>query len=61
LNLETDGTITPAAAINYAAKILIDHFSLLFKEEPIIEKLAEKKISKEKTKKTKKTTKKSKK
>jgi len=61
LNLETDGTITPAAAINYSAKILIDHFSLLFKEEPIIEKQTEKKTSKEKTKKTKKTTKKSKK
>ena len=61
LNLETDGTITPAAAINYSAKILIDHFSLLFKEEPIIEKPAEKKTSKEKTKKAKKTTKKSKK
>jgi len=61
LNLETDGTITPAAAINYAAKILIDHFSLLFKEEPIIEKSAEKKAEKTKAKKAKKTAKKVKK
>ena len=33
LNIETDGTITPESALNTAAKILIDHFSLLYKEE----------------------------
>jgi len=65
LTLETDGTITPDEAINYAAKILIDHFSLLHKEEkkPL---LAEEKKPREKkktveVKTTKKTVKKAKK
>jgi len=59
LHLQTDGTITPAAAINYAAKILIDHFTLLFKEETKIEKTAKEektpKVKKTKAKKAKKT------
>lgn len=66
LNLETDGTITPEEAINYSSKILIDHFSLLYKEEkPKEEKkepAKEKKVTAKKTTKTtKKTTKKTKK
>ena len=33
LTIETDGTISPEEALNFAAKTLIDHFSLLYKEE----------------------------
>ena len=69
LNLETDGTMTPEEAINYATKILIDHFSLLYKEEkpgsakagpktekkePTKKKTTTKKTAKKTTKKTKK-------
>jgi len=65
MTLETDGTITPNEAINDAAKILIDHFSLLYKEgkkpaESMEEKTAAKKVAKKKTA-AKKTTKKAKK
>ncbi|MCX6740362.1 MAG: DNA-directed RNA polymerase subunit alpha [Candidatus Parcubacteria bacterium] len=33
LIVKTDGTITPEYAINYAVKILLDHFNLLYKGE----------------------------
>lgn len=33
LKIETDGTITPKEAANQAAKILLDHFSILLEEE----------------------------
>lgn len=33
LNVETDGTIEPEEAINYAVKVLMDHFSLIYKDE----------------------------
>jgi len=60
MNLETDGTITPEQAVNYSAKILIDHFSLLYKENiKIDEQKPEAEV--EETKKAKKATKKSKK
>lgn len=48
LKIETDGSITPAEAINEAVKILIDHFSVLYKED-----LPEKKLKKQKLKKPK--------
>jgi DNA-directed RNA polymerase subunit alpha len=55
LNLETDGTITPEETINYGTKILIDHFSLLYKEKSPKEKKATKKTTtKKNTQKTKK-------
>lgn len=62
LTIETDGTITPEYAINYATKILIDHFSLLYKEDmvadekPAVSEKGSKKKStaKKSTKKTKK-------
>ncbi len=62
MTLETDGTISPDEAINYAAKILIDHFSLLYKEKmpEAKEKSEETKAAKKKTT-VKKTTKKAKK
>ncbi|MBD3359875.1 MAG: DNA-directed RNA polymerase subunit alpha [Candidatus Buchananbacteria bacterium] len=49
LNLETDGTITPEEAINAGTKILIDHFSLLYKEEETKEKKETKKTTTKKT------------
>jgi len=50
VTIETDGTISPEDAINDSTKILIDHFSLLYKEKPAT-----------KTKEVKKTAKKTKK
>jgi len=40
LNLETDGTISPEESITFAAKLLIDHFSILASQfsTPAIEK-----------------------
>ncbi|MBN1325906.1 DNA-directed RNA polymerase subunit alpha [Candidatus Falkowbacteria bacterium] len=35
MNIKTDGTITPSYAINFAAKLLIDHFSLVTNEQNI--------------------------
>ncbi len=65
LNLETDGTMSPQETLNIAAKILIDHFSLVIKDVPIVEKKeveGEKKTKAKTPKKTaKKTVKKSKK
>jgi len=50
LNLQTDGTITPEESINFAAKILIDHFTLLANESKTKaeEKKAEAKTEEEK-------------
>lgn len=55
LTIETDGTIDPEIAINQATKILIDHFSLLYKEEKVAaagegEPVEKKKKSKKKVK-----------
>jgi DNA-directed RNA polymerase subunit alpha len=33
MTVKTDGTISPEHAINYAVKILLDHFNLLYKPE----------------------------
>lgn len=33
LDIKTDGTISPTYALNYAVKILLDHFNLLYKGE----------------------------
>jgi DNA-directed RNA polymerase subunit alpha len=33
LTIKTDGTLTPAYALNYAVKMLLDHFNLLYKSE----------------------------
>ncbi len=61
LNIKTDGTITPSAALNFAAKLLIDHFSLITNEQNIpIEITGEAKSEAKKAKKIK-STKKSKK
>jgi len=51
LTIETDGTISPQESINFAAKLLIDHFALLIKEVPIMAKKEESKVEKGKTKK----------
>jgi DNA-directed RNA polymerase subunit alpha len=63
LNLETDGTISPEQAVNYATKLLIDHFNLLYKEEVKIDPERANQESKETIKKktAKKTNKKTKK
>lgn len=65
VNFETDGTISPEEALNDAAKILIDHFSLLYNdklaqvkaETSEVEEAAETESEEKKTKTTKKTTK----
>jgi DNA-directed RNA polymerase subunit alpha len=59
IEIKTDGTITPAFALNFAAKILIDHLNLLTKEENIpVEAAAKESEEKKKpAKKTRKTTK----
>ncbi|MDP2927084.1 MAG: DNA-directed RNA polymerase subunit alpha [bacterium] len=49
LEVETDGTITPAEAVSRAAQILVDHFSLVsqslvVEEKPEAKKKTEKKI-----------------
>lgn len=61
MNIKTDGTITPSFAINFAAKLLIDHFALITNEQNIPVELT--KEAKSETKKVKKVkaTKKSKK
>ena len=41
LKIETDGTVTPKDAANQAVKILLDHFTLLIKDE------ADKKVKEE--------------
>jgi len=67
VNIETDGTITPEQAVNDAAKILIDHFALLYKEDieqepqPKKTKKTTKKATATKPKKSTKTSKKTKK
>jgi DNA-directed RNA polymerase subunit alpha len=62
MDIKTDGTITPSYAINFATKLLIDHFSLLTNEANIpVEMAREVKAEAKKAKKTKTTTKKSKK
>lgn len=38
--METDGSIDGSAAVNIAAHILVDHFSMLFSEEPVLTSLA---------------------
>ncbi|MDD5341175.1 MAG: DNA-directed RNA polymerase subunit alpha [Patescibacteria group bacterium] len=48
MDIKTDGTITPSYAINYAAKLLIDHFTLLTKEENIPVETAVKESAEEK-------------
>lgn len=40
LNLETDGTITPEAALDMAVKILVEQFSFLLEEAPALAKTA---------------------
>jgi len=61
MNIKTDGTITPSYAVNFAAKLLIDHFSLITNEQNIpVEMAKEVKTEAKKAKKAK-TTKKSKK
>jgi DNA-directed RNA polymerase subunit alpha len=58
MDIITDGTITPAFAINSAAKLLIDHFVLLTKEENIpVEAAAKEALEEKPAKKAKKTTK----
>jgi DNA-directed RNA polymerase subunit alpha len=47
VTIETDGTITPEQAISDSSKLLNDHFSLLYKEEPVKE-VKEKKTPKAK-------------
>ncbi len=49
LTIETDGTISPEDALNFSAKILIDHFSLLYKEEIPAKETKTKKTTKKKT------------
>ncbi|MFA5188361.1 MAG: DNA-directed RNA polymerase subunit alpha [Patescibacteria group bacterium] len=65
LTLETDGTISPREAINFCAKMLIDHFNLLISETPEAPEEKEEenkaKIKKPKAKKAVKTSKKAKK
>jgi DNA-directed RNA polymerase subunit alpha len=59
LNIETDGTISPQEALNIAAKILIDHYSLVIKEVPIVQaKISDQGEKKAKIKTAKKTAKK---
>jgi len=50
LTIETDGTMSVEEAINYAVKILIDHFSLLYKKEKVGKTTAEKETKKKTTK-----------
>jgi DNA-directed RNA polymerase subunit alpha len=64
MTFETDGTIKPQEALNFAAQILIDHFTLLIKEIPTATpktEKGEKKEVKNKKKSVKKITKKIKK